>query len=527
MADNRRFVILVLLVAGAIVAAYLVLTGPGGLGAAPRPAVKEVPRGDREIAWIHTATSGAAWERFVAGVRLAEQLHPQLGLTIEDQNAFPAETAAVPELALRLPGGDARLWIRWYKQTSDAAASYWVKELAARSPAPLAVIGGSTTDRALELAQALNEQTGWQGDRPLFLITTATADKVRFQEDLMQVYPGRSFRFSFTNSQMAEAVVDFAWRCGHFGNANLSLAGVGQLAGGDAFAGMGLLAAGLQPTFAPVFTIEWADDPFSLDLSHQFRAQLRGGNKAAPGRTFRVPFSVGDYHRPNPPEAALIEELLGEIARSPERRPLLVLPAGLRPARRFLRTLASAAPVEVRDLVVLSGDSISFNNIYRDREIAWHIQDIPLPLVLFCHENPVLDPPRLSAASAGLVPNNGTDDLLLNAVIVQMVWKACFPAGKAGLVPEANDLAERLHECRLPESGVPFFDAAGNRRGGSGEHVVCLLPHRAGGRVLPRATLEVWTRRPADDSGPRWQLVKALPVSYGEPPSGGTVDAEP
>ena len=27
-----------------------------------------VPRGDQEIAWIHAATSGSSWERFVAGV---------------------------------------------------------------------------------------------------------------------------------------------------------------------------------------------------------------------------------------------------------------------------------------------------------------------------------------------------------------------------------------------------------------------------------------------------------------------------
>src|SRR5262245_26788277 len=143
--NRGRLVISILLLAGLASAAWLVLTGVGALGPAPASAVRPVPRGDREIAWLNTATSGAAWERFVAGARLARELHPELALMVEDESAFPEQTAAVPEIALRVHGSESRLWIRWYKQTSDAGAVYWVKELAARDPPPLAVIGGPTT----------------------------------------------------------------------------------------------------------------------------------------------------------------------------------------------------------------------------------------------------------------------------------------------------------------------------------------------------------------------------------------------
>src|SRR5689334_9073620 len=61
--------------------------------AAPAP----VPAGDFELAWFNTTTSGATWERFVTGVRRAEQLVP--GLSIDDTRAFPGQ-AGVPEIAL-------------------------------------------------------------------------------------------------------------------------------------------------------------------------------------------------------------------------------------------------------------------------------------------------------------------------------------------------------------------------------------------------------------------------------------------
>src|SRR5947209_2948229 len=136
------------------------------VGAAPP--VPPVPRGDQEVAWIHAATSGASWERFVAGVHRARHDWPRL--RVDDSRAFLDQTTAVPEVVLGVEGTTARLHIRWYKLTSAAKTAFWVQRLASRESPPLAFIGGGTSDRAEELARALADaKTGWHGPAPLLL----------------------------------------------------------------------------------------------------------------------------------------------------------------------------------------------------------------------------------------------------------------------------------------------------------------------------------------------------------------------
>ena len=119
--------------------------------------------GDREIVWLYPATNSAAWERFVASVRrAATRLHErphrrpaQIGAA-----AFPKETTAVPEVALALPGVGRRLVFRWYKLTSDWKTRDWVEALMKRRPPPLAIVGGSSSDAARELARQLKDHMG-------------------------------------------------------------------------------------------------------------------------------------------------------------------------------------------------------------------------------------------------------------------------------------------------------------------------------------------------------------------------------
>src|SRR5262245_47577330 len=193
---NPPILILLTLIVAALI--YGGLRGLGyGRGDDEAPAV---PRGDQEVAWIHAATSGASWERFVAGVHRARHDWPRLH--VDDRHAFLEQTTAVPEVVLGVDGAAGRLHIRWYKLTSETDSAYWVRRLAARTPAPLAFIGGGTSDRALELARALAEQAGWPGPKPLLLITTATANTIYLDpavgadpagtgpNELMAVYPG-------------------------------------------------------------------------------------------------------------------------------------------------------------------------------------------------------------------------------------------------------------------------------------------------------------------------------------------------
>src|SRR5439155_12627543 len=86
------------------------------------------------------------------------------------------------------------------------------------------------------------------GAAPLLLITTATADEVTPPDNpgaviaLNALHAGRTFRFCFTNGQMAGAVSDFLW---------------GQ--------------EDLRPDADPVYTVAWQDDPYSVDLAERFR----------------------------------------------------------------------------------------------------------------------------------------------------------------------------------------------------------------------------------------------------------------
>ena len=63
----------------------------------------------------------------------------------------------------------------------------------------------------------------------------------------MRIYDRRSFRFCFSNQQMAHAVTDFIWSRDE-----------------------------LRPDSDPVYTVSWEDDPYSTDLvNNGFYTALR------------------------------------------------------------------------------------------------------------------------------------------------------------------------------------------------------------------------------------------------------------
>src|SRR5262249_27214155 len=117
----------------------------------------ELPPGDQEIAWFHTATSTNTWERFVTGIHhlVAKDDH----WIIDDTKAYLDRTTEAPEVVLGRKGSTHKLHFRWYKQSSVAKVADWVKVLAERDPPPLAVMGGGSSDRALELIRAMETRT--------------------------------------------------------------------------------------------------------------------------------------------------------------------------------------------------------------------------------------------------------------------------------------------------------------------------------------------------------------------------------
>src|SRR5206468_2027752 len=153
--------------------------------------------------------------------------------------AFPTQTTAIPEVSVSLRGGSNRLQFRWYKLTSNLKSRDWVDALLKRRPKPLAIIGGNSSDLAIELAHALSNGVGDSAAGPLLLLTTATADDEVDQANgaavpLTRIYPERTFRFCFTNRQMAGAMIDFIWSRDE-----------------------------LRPDSDPVYLAFWADDPYS------------------------------------------------------------------------------------------------------------------------------------------------------------------------------------------------------------------------------------------------------------------------
>jgi hypothetical protein len=512
MSRTRILGALVLLaVAGAVgyLGWLLVVSGQS----APLLEAQRVPRGDQEIAWINLATNAATWERFIEALHHAQktlrEATPPRALDIDDANAFPPETASIPEVSLQAAGVRGRLWIRYYKLTSEMNAAYWVRELAERSPAPLAIIGGTSSDQARDLARALRDRTIWEGQPPVLLIPTATADRVSIpgydgathgtedMEDLMRIYRDRSFRFCFTNSQMAGAVTGFVWS-----------------------------QDTLRPAPGPVYLVSWKDDPYSQDLVKQFYevfwpALPRGEDEAGqfalspdrPPWQNRVPYSMGGYSRPNALESQIADQLLDELTFHTDQRPaLLVLPAASQPVRRFLRALVQSAPHEVERFVVVTGDYIDFNSVCRDRNFAWPIQDLPLRLVFFSHRNPV--EPSAGFTLSPEMNSSATDDLLVYSDLAQAVVRSAFrhsliePADS--LVEQADALREGLRGLKL-EDGQTRFDAVGNLRAGIGEFVTLLLPQRHGQRVLPAAELHVYRRSQARGG---WELVRKLQLNY-------------
>ncbi len=458
---------------------------------------KPVPKGDQEIAWLHPATNAPVWERFITGLRVKAAENPLWGLEIDETQAYPDQTADVPMIAMRRKNVAGTLWLRWYKITSQQDIDYWVKALMTRAPAPLVIVGGGSSDRARDLAWSMAQASPRLPDPPLLFITTATADEVATPDGqrspLMQIYPGRTFRFCFSNRQMAEAITHFIW---------------GQ--------------EELRPNSDQVFLMSYQDDPYSKDLVEQFRKIMRLEHRpellepslqqALNLWQEEIPYSIGPLSEPNRSEAEIVERFVEHALGQEGRNALLVLPADPKPARRVLRSIFRSAPVLAPRLVVTAGDTIDFDTLYRDRHLAWPIQDLPCRLVLFCHHNPILASAGFveeqNLAQPGFQSTTGTQNVLLYGDLGAMLIQGAAMSER--WVERPSQLAESLH---LTEDwlGRKRFDAHGHRHGGAGEFIVLLEPIRLSDRVYPKANLAVYER----NEEPTWRLVDRFEVYYG------------
>jgi hypothetical protein len=477
-----------------------------------RAKAKSIPAGDVELAWLHTTTNAATWERFVAGFHRAART--QTELDVDDSLAFPDGTSDVPEISVGMKDQPGRIRIRWYKLSNDATTTDWIRALAARDRAPLAIIGGGSSDRAADLARAMAAQLHWNGDPPLLFITTASADDVpdvegtnegfRGKKPLVEIYRDRTFRFCFTNRQMAEAVVGFVWSRPDLVPGWIASATLPTVFG---------VAATIGIEKPHVILLQWQDDPFSVDLREQFGAaifsqvQLCGATSDVVNYD-SLPFSIGGYDRANPYEKKAAEFIVNELRQNPLRRSLLVLPTVTAAARRVLRAVFDSEPDAGRRLVVVNGDGIAMNAFYRDGEFAWPVDSIPVPVILFAHANPVDWDKKTDSPSKDfqLLPPTSTEDVLLFSEIARIIAQSIFLDHPGdGLVPGANALHARIG-TEFPE----LFDQKGNRHGGNGEYAIHLQPRT---RTRP-PQIEIWSHRES------WEFVRRLSLPAARTGSG-------
>ncbi|MCS7021807.1 MAG: hypothetical protein NZU63_08280 [Gemmataceae bacterium] len=495
----------------------LLLVGSGGalIGWLSRQSgsarwVRPVPSGDQEIAWLHTPTAYETWDNFVRGLKRAEGSGRVPQLYVDDRHAYPQQTTAVPEVIVGRSDRVGRLHFRWYKVTDAMSQSRWIEQLLQRQPPPLAVIAGWSSDRAAELAEALRASP--QPDKPVLILVAATAEQI--SSDVAMTGPAgpllvslyeRTFRFCFSNRQMAEALVDFLLTepslRPHSGIEPATLAW-----GGGWRDPWGTLTALLAPEI-PAFAIDWQDDPYSLDLSFHLRRQLSRRCPTAAGvphlllMRSQIPFSTGPVHQPNAAEADAVAHILQHLPPS-SRRTLLLLPTVTAPARRVLRALVQEQSEIGEQLVAVIGDGITVNTVFRDREVAWPIRTIPVPLVLFTHADPFAwDDPQTTVAlprdytlpaPAATEVRTTTEDVEHFRWMSEVLVTAAYSAQSPALV--ANP--EQLHQAlRSLEPAV--FDAQGNRLGGRGEHIVVLRPLNMAPFQSPdsEGVIEVYTRQ--------------------------------
>jgi hypothetical protein len=386
------------------------------------------------------------------------------------------------------------------------------------------------------------------------LLSTATSEKTKHDNLVINIYRGRTFRFSFTNHKMVDALFGFVekrhfpaehrewaqnlWVSKAPEPTTLAQSIAGMACRGDPWCAWSMLAGYpyLQPYM--MYAVPWQDERYSQDMAELFEAEFK---QRFPVGEFSLEspilYSLGGFFHAAPQEQAVVGAFL---ARTTPIKPhsLLVLPTGTVRMRRFLLNLRQRSPADARNLVVLNGDAISFTSVYRDREVVWNVLDLPYSLVFFSHRNPIDHTAGFTwtkddRAAQSIPPQTttGTQDVLLYRDVFEAFLYAASNEGR--VLDNPLEVRARLKETRWHQSdrepsrarvsnklvhsleALPFFDADGNRAINTGEHVVWLKPNFTDDRVDLESKISVWARRP-DGNGGAWHLSEARNATYNQ-----------
>ena len=381
------------------------------------------------------------WRDFREGIRICE--NQQLLRIVEETDL----TIVVESLESK-----RRLGFEWYGVRGEIAMKEEVESLLEESPRPPAIIGSSNTVLTHSIATTLaNPNDPGAQNLPLLLIPLASAVLTERSEPgetpvgLLDIHPGRTFRFCLNNQAQANLLVS----C--------------------------LLNRRSKSTVDKVILIEDRQDPYSSDLVDSFHRAIE---RMVPGvaideRSLDVSISVdsataGPGHSP---DDALAASIYADVEKLSKNRSLwVVLPIHEEPARRMIEALGRQARRDIgkdsASIEVLTGDSIPLELL---ESLAGRL---PFPLMSVSTNSPTNLPRELA--------KDFSADSQIPAEIVSSLILALDQLGENPLTPQAlrkqleaidwaqNDPRAIGRTLRFAKSGERISDDLG--------HVLTILP---------------------------------------------------
>ena len=354
------------------------------------------------------------WRIFARGVVACTDAARGLGRIVrDDDDVLVVETARH-----RRP-----IQFTWHGVRGERQAHDEVRRVV-EADAPVAVIGASNTVTTLALARGLRDLTSQQTAGPLLLVPWATS------VELLDEYPGRTFRFCSNNRRLAALLVG----------------GLGARPG----------RAGPRRVEMVVDRL----DPYSVDLAECVRREVaRAFPKAeilapvdetasGPGPRFS-----GRGAQPTSADVRHAREIWREVSEGPEGETWVILPLQNDPARRMLLALNGAAPsrheADRRPLTVVCGDTVG------PTTLAWFANQLAFTVW-------GASPASNHAAERGL-----PEDVMEQAETVAALLIALDRPGPPATADALRDALLHLGGAKPPEPfGRPLaFAASGERLG--------------------------------------------------------------
>jgi hypothetical protein len=324
-----------------------------------------------EVAVLFPSTDSSDWQDFVRAVHLAaseKKFH-----VVDDDIAFTStvQTSGVP------------VRFRWYPFIGSYQMQKIVRQLCQQKNPPIAIVGANNTSLTETIGAEIRAASN-PDSAPILLMTFATTDP------LIDINPGRSFRFGFSNSHQARAVVE---------RLSQILAEPGKQ----------------DPSHRlNVIIVQVLDNPFSIDLARHFEKELSAGlsGKIIPPP---APFNHGtdaggmsaawslntattEPGNPTTEESALATAIVATFARDPSAPAILVLPVGsdafvniaggIRNEMKRLES-ESGGVNPIPKLTIITGDSLDYYEFAGGGKGPITARSTPARVLFFSHVNPV------------------------------------------------------------------------------------------------------------------------------------------